>query len=376
MTLAAALRAEFPVLERLAYLNAGTDGPIAGRRRPAAAREDARRRAPATGASTRTSSAAAPCLTELREGYAALLGGAPDDVALTTSTSEGLGRCWPALDLGPATRSSPRPGAPGADRRADGRPPARRRVRAAPFARAAEAVGPTPRSSPLARQLGRRGDAPAALAELDVPVILDGAQGAGAVPSTWRRSAATPTPRPARSGCAAPTAPACSGSPPRSASASPVAPATCRSRTPRRGLESPLRDDGARYDTPVALARGGRLRSPRSTCSSAAGWPPSRSARPRARRSRTARGAAVTVSRAARRRSSLGGRRPEADRDRAPEAGVIVRDLPGRRSARLGRRLERRVRPRAPARRRSDLAGLGVDPRAPRGRRRPGSPRR
>ena len=56
---AAALRAEFPVLERLAYLNAGTDGPI-----PAAAVAAAARRSPPsspTAASTRTSSAAARC---------------------------------------------------------------------------------------------------------------------------------------------------------------------------------------------------------------------------------------------------------------------------------------------------------------------------
>ena len=55
-------------------------------------------------------------------------------------------------------------------------------MRSVPFARVAEAVGPDTTLVALSHVSWVSGEvAPAALAELDVPVILDGAQGAGAI---------------------------------------------------------------------------------------------------------------------------------------------------------------------------------------------------
>src|SRR3990170_357369 len=93
----ATLRAEFPVLNRYAYLNAGTCGPV-----PRAANmaigemlalgtEQGRGRAYFEAMLDRR--------TRLREGYAALLRASSDDVALTTCTSEGIVRVLAALDL-------------------------------------------------------------------------------------------------------------------------------------------------------------------------------------------------------------------------------------------------------------------------------------
>ncbi len=94
-----ALRDEFPVLERIAYLNAGTDGPI-----PRAAAEAAR----AEIASEAEEGRLWPhferrmALTDqLRAGYARLLGCEPDDIAVTSGTSAGLGAVLAGMDIGP-----------------------------------------------------------------------------------------------------------------------------------------------------------------------------------------------------------------------------------------------------------------------------------
>ena len=101
----ASLRAEFPVLQRIAYLNAGTDGPV-----PAEAARAAR---DALGAQAQEGrygphfEARMALGGELRALYARVLGCAVEDVALQTSTSAGLGRgprrAWTS---GRATRSS------------------------------------------------------------------------------------------------------------------------------------------------------------------------------------------------------------------------------------------------------------------------------
>src|SRR3954468_9962066 len=80
-------REEFPVLRTLAYLNAGTDGPLPASAARAAAEE--LERAAADGRTL-------PHLVRrhelnglLRGAYARALGADPPDVALTTCTSEG-----------------------------------------------------------------------------------------------------------------------------------------------------------------------------------------------------------------------------------------------------------------------------------------------
>ncbi|MFZ1155105.1 MAG: aminotransferase class V-fold PLP-dependent enzyme [Solirubrobacteraceae bacterium] len=177
------LRNEFPVLEQVAYLNAGTDGPLPGAAAQAGAEEllgEARGGRAAEHFERRRE------LSELLRGaYARALGAEPCDVALTTCTSEGLASVIEGLGLKEGqeilTSDEEHPGllgALGAARALHGIS-----VRAVPLAQIAEAVGESTRlvaCSHVSWMTGRI--APTALAELDVPVVLDGAQGVGAVP--------------------------------------------------------------------------------------------------------------------------------------------------------------------------------------------------
>ena len=178
----AALRAQFPVLERIAYLNAGTNGPLPSAGTAAACeqleREQARGRAGAVHFERRVALSDA-----VRAGYAERVGCAPTDLALTTSTTEGIARVLLALDLRPGdeivTSDEEHPGllGPLAAQCARGV-----HVRIAPWADVADAVGPQTRLVTCSHVSWRSGRfAPAELASVDVPVLLDGAQGAGAV---------------------------------------------------------------------------------------------------------------------------------------------------------------------------------------------------
>lgn len=176
------LRAEFPVLERLAYLNAGTDGPLPARAVDAAGAELVReledgrtqahfeRRGELNGA--------------LRALYARALGCDPADVALTTCTSEGMGQVIAGLGLAAEeeilTSDEEHPGLLGALSAA--RELHRVHVREVPLADIAQSVGARTRliaCSHVGWVSGRI--APAELAEVQVPVLLDGAQGVGAI---------------------------------------------------------------------------------------------------------------------------------------------------------------------------------------------------
>jgi L-cysteine/cystine lyase len=179
---AAALRASFPVLERAAFLNAGSDGPL-----PAVAVAAAREtldRALADGRRVEHFHARFDAAAALRELYAGLLAARPEDVALTTSTSEGLARVIIGLGLGPGdevlTAEHEHPGLLG------------------PL-KAAQLRGVTISEGPLATLADHVTDATTVvacshvgwstgaladprLADTGVPVVLDGAQGVGAVP--------------------------------------------------------------------------------------------------------------------------------------------------------------------------------------------------
>lgn len=180
---AAALRAEFPVLERTAYLNAGTCGPVP--RAALAAAHEVWNDAARDGRSGAYYRALADEREALRAGYARVLGGRPEDVALTTSTSEGVVRVLAGLDLGPGdevlTAPDEHPGLLGPLITARERRGVR--IRTAPLAELPQAVGPATRLVACSHVSWVTGaQAPAALAGLPVPVLLDGAQGAGAVP--------------------------------------------------------------------------------------------------------------------------------------------------------------------------------------------------
>ena len=177
------LRAEFPALSRLAYLNAGTDGPLAARAARAATAELTRQLD--EGRAQAHFARRGELNGELRGAYAAALGCETADVALTTCTSEGIAQAIGGLRLGSddeiVTSDEEHPGllgTLGAVRELHGV-----EVREVPLARVAEAVGP--RTSLVAcSHVGWMSGAlaPAELAEVDVPVLLDGAQGVGAIP--------------------------------------------------------------------------------------------------------------------------------------------------------------------------------------------------
>jgi selenocysteine lyase/cysteine desulfurase len=180
---AAALRAEFPVFERLAYLNAGTDGPLPARA-VAAALQELEREA-TDGRLHAHFERRGELSSALREAYAGRLGSHTADVALTSCTSEGLAIVIEGLRLEPGdevvTSDQEHPGLIGALQAA--RDLRGARIAVAPFARVHEAVGSATRLVATSHVSWVGGElAPAQLSEVDVPVLLDGAQGVGALP--------------------------------------------------------------------------------------------------------------------------------------------------------------------------------------------------
>jgi L-cysteine/cystine lyase len=185
---AARLRSAFPVLEKTAYLNAGTCGPV-----PAAAQRaavEAWRMGTEEGRSGPFYERLVGLAGQLRERYAAVLGAEPLDVALMSGTSDGCGRVVAGLELGAGdeivTADDEHPGLQGpliAAREQRGVT-----IRAVPLAELPGAVSNTTKLV-AASHVSWHSGAVAPVAELvaaarahDVPVLLDGAQGVGAVP--------------------------------------------------------------------------------------------------------------------------------------------------------------------------------------------------
>jgi L-cysteine/cystine lyase len=174
------------VLERVAYLNAGTDGPVPRRGHDAAA-ERLRLELEAGRSGAAYFEELKGLATRLRERLAGFMNCAPGDVALTRSTTDGVSTALSAMrDLGPGdevlTSDEEHPGllAP--------LELARRRagfgVRVAPFAELAGEVGARTKlvaSSHVSWVGGRVIDA-AAIRAAGARLLLDGAQGLGALP--------------------------------------------------------------------------------------------------------------------------------------------------------------------------------------------------
>ena len=179
---ARAFRANFPVLDQLVYLNAGTDGPI-----PRVAADASARELAAEVTEGRVYShfeRRRELLTDLRVAYASVLGCDEGEVALTTSTSEGCGAILGGLSLGPGdeivTSDREHPGLIGPLLVARARGVS---VKAVPFRELADAVSATTTLVACSHVNWHTGElAPAGLADVPVPVLLDGAQGVGAVP--------------------------------------------------------------------------------------------------------------------------------------------------------------------------------------------------
>ncbi|GAC1325979.1 MAG: hypothetical protein NVSMB25_25000 [Thermoleophilaceae bacterium] len=178
-------RREFPVLGHVAYLNAGTDGPVPSRG-AAAARERLeleleRGRGGAAHFELLKDTASA-----LRSRIATLIGCSAAEVALTRSTTDGVATALSACPLGPGdevlTSDEEHPGllAP--------LEAARRRrgfsVRVVPFEALAEETAPRTKLVACSHVswIGGQVADTAALATGGAAVLLDGAQGLGAVP--------------------------------------------------------------------------------------------------------------------------------------------------------------------------------------------------
>ncbi len=182
---AAAFRAQFPVFERYAYLNAGSCGPLPGAALRAAA--DVALRAAEEGRGLPYFLQTTTAAMTLRAAYADAVGADAHAIAVTTATSDGITRALGALGLqaGDEVLTAPdeHPGLLGplaAMRRHLGIV-----VRTAPLAGIVEAVDPgTTKLVACSHVNWTTGAlAPAALSEVgrEIPVLLDGAQGAGAV---------------------------------------------------------------------------------------------------------------------------------------------------------------------------------------------------
>jgi len=174
-------REQFPVLERLAYLNAGTCGPLPGPAVDVATKvlQEATR----SGRSAMYFQQMLALATQRRAAYAALLNAQADDVALTTSTSEGIVRVLAGMELEPGdeilTSDEEHPGLLGPLSAA--RAQRGVSVRTVPFERIADQVSPATRLVACSHVSWVNGRFAPHLGGVDVPVLLDGAQGAGAV---------------------------------------------------------------------------------------------------------------------------------------------------------------------------------------------------
>ncbi len=179
----AALRAQYPVFESVAYLNAGTCGPLPGAALRAAA--DSGLAAAERGRGKHYFDQMLDVRARLRAAYAGVVGGRPEELALTTATSDGMAVVLRGLGLRRGdevlTADDEHPGLYGP--LAAARAQLGVEVRTVPLAELASAVGPRTRLVACSHVSWVSGAlAPAELAALDVPVLLDGAQGAGAVP--------------------------------------------------------------------------------------------------------------------------------------------------------------------------------------------------
>jgi len=181
----ARFRAEFPVFDRVSYLNAGTDGPVPRRAQDAAAArvqvvlEQGRSGAAHDGWIHEAAG-------ELRKRYARLMNCLPEEVALNRATGDGIDLVVLGLELGPGDEILTTDEEHFAMMAPLSAIQARRgvEVRLVPFAEIAGEVGPRTKlvaCSHVSWVTGRVVDA-TALASQDVPVLLDGAQSLGAVP--------------------------------------------------------------------------------------------------------------------------------------------------------------------------------------------------
>src|SRR3954453_8185829 len=254
---AAALRAEFPVLDGGASLNARPDGPVPGRAADAARRAlDAQL---AEGRFTAHFEARRAGHDALRAAYARVLGCAVEAVALKSSTSDALGSVLAGLDLGPGdeivTSDTEHPGliGPLIVARARGV-----KVTAVPLKDTPSAVTSRTTLVACSHVSWVTGElAPPELTQLGVPVVYDGAQGAGAIPLDMQALGCDVY---AAAGqkwlCGADATGMLYVAPHFRDRIRPVAPAYLAFADTSLGVDSPLHTDARRYDT-ASVSREG-----------------------------------------------------------------------------------------------------------------------
>jgi L-cysteine/cystine lyase len=181
----AAFRSEFPVVERLIYLNAGTNGPVP-RRAIDAVESELRVELEQGRSGKQHFERLMEARSGLRERIAGLMGCDAEEVALTGSTTDGVNAALIALNVGPGdevvTSDEEHPGilaplAAAARRRGC-------RIRVVSWDDLAGAVDDRTAlvaTSHVSWVSGRVVDS-AALREAGAPFLLDGAQGLGAIP--------------------------------------------------------------------------------------------------------------------------------------------------------------------------------------------------
>ncbi|MGI8731350.1 MAG: aminotransferase class V-fold PLP-dependent enzyme, partial [Solirubrobacteraceae bacterium] len=327
------LRAQFPVLERIAYLNAGTCGPLPG---------------PAVGVATQVLEECArsgrsgmyfeqmrALATQRRAAYAALLGADAGDIALTTSTSEGIVRVLAGIDLKPGdeilTSDEEHPGLLGplaaarAQRGID--------VRMAPLAEIANAVSPATRLVACSHVSWVNGSLAPDLGGLDVPVLLDGAQGAGAVPVDV---AALGCDFYAAAGKKWLCGPVGTGllwlSPDYSERLTATAPTYVNLEDPGAGLDAGLVAGAARHDTSAQSLEGAVAAATAFVMLASTGWDDIHERAATLSETLAEMLAERGLQVAPRDRTTLVAWHdddPPATKDRLAAAGVVVRDLPG-----------------------------------------------
>jgi L-cysteine/cystine lyase len=329
------LRGEFPVLANTAYLNAGTDGPLAAR--AALAGAEALARARDEGRATAHFERRKQTGEALRAAYARGLGCAAGDVALTSCTTEGLatvldGLSWSEGDeiltseeehpglLGPLAGIRERFGVS---------------IRMAPLADLADAVGPDTKLVACSHVSWMTGAlAPAGLAEVGVPVLLDGAQGLGAVPVDVSALGCSAY---AGAGqkwlCGPDGAGMVYVSEEMRSRLSVTRRGYASLSDPGAGLEARLHDDCRRFDSPALSAETLATALAAIEVLEQAGW-----AEVHTRAISLAAGLADALATLGRRVVARGSttlvsfssENAEAERERLAEAGVVLRDVPGR----------------------------------------------
>ena len=183
--IAPSFREEFPVLERLSYLNAGTEGPV-----PQAVEDAVRARVHLDLTEGRVGSTYFDDVMELaalmRAGYGSAMGAEPSEVALTNSTTYGVNTVLAGLPLAAGdeilTSDQEHPGVLVPLRRAQVTHGVK--VRVVPFAELPGEIGPATRLVACSHVSWIGGEVidVAALMAGGVPVLLDAAQAFGAIP--------------------------------------------------------------------------------------------------------------------------------------------------------------------------------------------------